>query len=175
MNVGIPTHLDGCLYRSRLEARWARFFGLLGWQYQYEPCDLSGWIPDFLILGRKHDTLAEVKPFSRGEEFDVERETICRAIEGTMPHRIVLLLGCTIFQRRETGEPQLGWFLDGDEAVFNRHGEWGFRAAWGSWRDCVTGEYDGNAHVVVPRWEDVWELWNQAGNDVQWNPGTRAA
>jgi hypothetical protein len=41
----------GRLYRSRLEARWAAFFDLLEWQHEYEPFDLAGWIPDFLLRG----------------------------------------------------------------------------------------------------------------------------
>ena len=48
---GIPTRHKGRQYRSRLEARWATFFDLLGWKYEYEPFDLDGWIPDFVLFG----------------------------------------------------------------------------------------------------------------------------
>ncbi len=65
----IPTVYRGRRYRSRLEARWAAFFDLLGWSHEYEPFDLSGWIPDFLLRGRwgAHTTaprqvLVEIKP-----------------------------------------------------------------------------------------------------------------
>jgi hypothetical protein len=44
-----PTMYNGRLYRSRLECRWAAFFDLLGWKYEYEPMDLNGWSPDFAI------------------------------------------------------------------------------------------------------------------------------
>ncbi len=48
-NSGIPTVYNGVQFRSRLEARWACFFDLCGWHWQYELADLAGWIPDFLI------------------------------------------------------------------------------------------------------------------------------
>lgn len=58
----IPTMYDGIQYRSRLEAKWGAFFGLLGWKFEYEPFELNGWIPDFLIHGCHHPILVEVKP-----------------------------------------------------------------------------------------------------------------
>jgi hypothetical protein len=47
--ANIPTIYNGVQFRSRLEAKWAAFFDLLGWHWHYEPLDLDGWIPDFLI------------------------------------------------------------------------------------------------------------------------------
>ena len=63
----IPTVYKGRNYRSRLEARWAAFFDLCGWEYEYEPCDLNGWFPDFRITYpngaySEKTVLAEVKP-----------------------------------------------------------------------------------------------------------------
>ncbi len=49
----IPTEYAGIRFRSRLEATWAAFFDLLHWKWQYEPFDLSGYIPDFVIDFRK--------------------------------------------------------------------------------------------------------------------------
>jgi hypothetical protein len=54
-----PTKYNGRLYRSRLEARWSAFFDLCKWKHEYEPFDLPGWSPDFLI---KDKTLVEIKP-----------------------------------------------------------------------------------------------------------------
>lgn len=59
---GIPTEYAGTTFRSRLEARWARFFDALGWHWEYEPFDADGYIPDFLILGRS-SLLIEIKPY----------------------------------------------------------------------------------------------------------------
>ena len=38
---GIPTLYNGIQFRSRLEAKWAAFFDLLGWEYEYEPSRLG--------------------------------------------------------------------------------------------------------------------------------------
>ena len=59
----INTWYKGRLYRSRLEARWAAFFDLCGWQFEYEPIDLDGWFPDFAVYGKDgKPTYIEVKP-----------------------------------------------------------------------------------------------------------------
>lgn len=58
---GVATVYKGITYRSRLEAKWACFFDLLGWPYEYEPFDLDGYIPDFAIMFKK-PLLVEVKP-----------------------------------------------------------------------------------------------------------------
>jgi hypothetical protein len=63
--AAIPTVYRGRRYRSRLEARWAAFFDLLGWQHEYEPFDLGSWSPDFLLT--EWNTLVEIKPIT---EFD---------------------------------------------------------------------------------------------------------
>ncbi|SJM69661.1 hypothetical protein [Gulosibacter sp. 10] len=48
---GIPTIYNGVRFRSRTEARWAALFDLIGWEYEYEPLDFDGYIPDFLVDG----------------------------------------------------------------------------------------------------------------------------
>lgn len=58
----IPTEYKGRRYRSRLEARWAAFFAMLEWPFEYEPYDLGEWSPDFLLKGSEVNVLVEVKP-----------------------------------------------------------------------------------------------------------------
>jgi hypothetical protein len=58
----IPTTYNGIRYRSRLEATWACFFDSLGWEHEYEPFDLDGYIPDFVLRFPKENVLVEVKP-----------------------------------------------------------------------------------------------------------------
>lgn len=58
----IPTHYNGINFRSRLEAKWARFFDLIGWSYEYEPVDLNGYIPDFVLKFAKMPIYVEIKP-----------------------------------------------------------------------------------------------------------------
>ena len=73
-----PTMYNGVQYRSRLEARWAAFFDLIGWQHEYEPIDLPGWSPDFRVVfpcghsecSGSHSLLVEVKPFFSVDQFD---------------------------------------------------------------------------------------------------------
>src|SRR4051794_36842200 len=74
----IPTRYRGRLFRSRLEARYAAFFDIVKWEWEYEPFDLEGWIPDFRVTipcGHSecsgcHTLLAEVKPYQTIEEFE---------------------------------------------------------------------------------------------------------
>lgn len=75
--AAIPTRYAGVLFRSRLEARYAAFFDLAGWAWEYEPFDLPGWVPDFLVrfpcghseCPPEHVILAEVKPYTTLDEF----------------------------------------------------------------------------------------------------------
>lgn len=65
-----PTLYKGIEFRSRLEARWAAFFDLLGWKWEYEPCDFDGWYPDFVLFGEKTYKFGEedVQPFEHDGE-----------------------------------------------------------------------------------------------------------
>jgi len=58
----IPTTYANVRFRSRLEARWAAFFDLVQWRWEYEPLDLDGYIPDFVIEFGNANRLVEVKP-----------------------------------------------------------------------------------------------------------------
>ena len=60
--AAIPTTYKGILFRSRLEATWAAFFDLCGWEWKYEPCDFNKWLPDFRITTSVCNVYAEVKP-----------------------------------------------------------------------------------------------------------------
>jgi hypothetical protein len=74
----IETRYNGYRFRSRLEARWAVFFDVMGWKYLYEPegFDLNGiwYLPDFYLPA--DDTWFEVKPsenLTREEEEKITR------------------------------------------------------------------------------------------------------
>lgn len=68
MAHAIPTEYRGIRFRSRLEAQWAAFFDLMCWRWHYEPIDLNGYIPDFIVDGTE-PILFEVKPIITVEEF----------------------------------------------------------------------------------------------------------
>lgn len=80
-----PTEYAGVLFRSKLEATWARFFDVIQLDWEYEPCELSGWIPDFLLDGW---WLAEVKPMPVMEGNDVSQTPFAKAVR---PFDTVLL------------------------------------------------------------------------------------
>lgn len=66
-NKGIPTEYGGVRFRSRVEARWAAFFDQLRWPWEYEPLDLDGYIPDFLLQFPYEPVVVEVKHEVRRE------------------------------------------------------------------------------------------------------------
>jgi len=75
--VAHPTKYAGVQFRSRLEARWAAFFDLKGWSWEYEPLDLKSWSPDFYVTAQdpveSFKGFAEVKPFVRSSQFDTQK------------------------------------------------------------------------------------------------------
>ena len=68
----IPIIYEGIQFRSKLEARWYIFMKKLGWNIAYEPEieGINGWIPDFLIIGKEHKILVDVKPIDRAKDWD---------------------------------------------------------------------------------------------------------
>lgn len=57
---------NGVVYRSRTEARWAKFFDLINVSHYYEPEGFSlksgYYLPDFLLKRGDYTCYAEVKP-----------------------------------------------------------------------------------------------------------------
>lgn len=197
---GIPTVLDAREYRSRLEARWAAFFGLLGWNFEYEPFDCNGWIPDFMLLGKRFwsseegrdmpanlpttQILVEIKPYVNLKDFDTKK--IMGSMRGT-PYwgKEILLLGSTIFEEYENSiGPALGWLGDFFPEEETEEGKGGYDFEWATFvlHDSLGFCHSLNSyhdrisgeycggHIPTPRWEDVRRLWNQAGNIVKWYP-----
>lgn len=154
----IPTTYAGVNFRSRLEARWAAMFDLLGLEWDYEPpIDLAGWIPDFSIATPVLPVYVEVKPkraaiplflpefpgyppYSYGDEFsDMEYDKARVHWENVQ----VLLLGMEI-----PNQCGIGCLLDCPSG----HDEWfGVFEAVGGY-----GPHKDN--------------WRKAGNMVQWMP-----
>ncbi len=102
----IPTTYAGVKFRSRLEARWAAFFDLIGWKWEYEPFDLDGWAPDFRVVAQKGSPiLVEVKPVSSG----AEPQDVAKIFQKCWSHyengTAILLLGF------ELNDTHMGWNL----------------------------------------------------------------
>jgi hypothetical protein len=169
--ASIKTMINGTLFRSRLEAKWATFFNLLGWKYEYEPYDLDGWIPDFVLLGAD-EILVEVKPYLALEDFDTSK--IFNAMQKTEKSlKEILLVGLSLHPSESFDGCSIGWLYDRncsfDQSVINHyHGNYGFIHSSGSWVDRITGLYDGDALLNIPTYNDILSIWKQAGNEVQW-------
>lgn len=140
-----PTRYEGVQFRSRLEARWAAYFDLIGWGWEYEPVDLNGWVPDFRLTlpptkthpdeyygvkyVRDHRPFVEIKPVESLGDFPLEK------IEASVGHAEteVLLLGVN---------PDFAW-----------------RVPDASWYDAMDlMGLGGRAQ------------WREAGNLTQWKP-----
>jgi hypothetical protein len=108
--AAIPTVYAARRYRSRLEARWAAFFDVMGWPSEYEPYDLGTWSPDFLLRSNPEGAtvLAEIKPIhDRDRVTCAKMEKAARASGWHRHGRALLLLGVSPW--REEGLICIGW------------------------------------------------------------------
>jgi hypothetical protein len=169
---GIRTTYAGTRFRSRLEARWAAFFDLVGWEWTYEPFDIEGWIPDFLIHGDK-PVLVEIGPcaslFEYRQKADKplryrDRPTVVLGISPiALPDQKAGLM-VNEFRDRGDGAPSGSapayWFLCSTCHLLT---------IFGDDVDRPCGHKLGAPHSAPPRW--LHDLWAQAGNAVQWRRG----
>jgi hypothetical protein len=183
--MAIPTMFDGVRTRSLLEAKWACFFTLLGWRWEYEPFELEGWIPDFLIhCETGQHILVDVKPFFEGDDdYEPIQKKIEHAINSTRyitwitaaapmsaesaaldypPENCVGRLG----RRCEGG----GWW--GTNAVIleptKNKSVYGLGESYeGWWGDHITGLY-GKYHYSPLKFDATRDIWKRACNEVQW-------
>ncbi len=181
----IPTRYRGHLYRSRLEAKWAAFFTLLGWQHEYEPVDFGTWSPDFAIKGADGPIYVEVKPITAYDQA-VGSKMATAAGE----HVLVGLTPMVALDGLENypGMPGFGWFapedgtLDGQpdpimggaaclSAIAAPGGDSiGLVSAWGSYRDRISGLYDGDHYLRSSFTVGGMQLlWGKACELVQWH------
>lgn len=144
----IPTTYAGVNFRSRLEARWAAFFDLAEIRWEYEPFDLEGWAPDFLLRTKVCNVLCEVKPVDLSDR--TETTAAYRKAEQYWRKYQILRLG--VFPS------------DGlrHNLIFGR----------------LMDEPDGVDYVwmdVIEELEvaDMDALWREAGNITQWSPPER--
>jgi hypothetical protein len=162
----------GVRFRSRLEARWAAFLDSLGWHWQYEPIDLHGYIPDFIVRFDWASLLIEVKPSVSIHELLEHRHKVeasgwdgevllvgsgIRDIEGPSP-----LAGVIAERERMDRDLEFQWsparlfrcLSCGSVSVLSEDYSWRCRSCG------VTEHHIG--HV------DLFHAWLRAGNRVQW-------
>ncbi len=186
----IPTVYGARQFRSRLEAKWASFFDLCGWQFEYEPFDLGEWSPDFLLLG---DTkvLVEVKPITALDQETAEKMN--RAATASQWDGELLLVGIAPLFAMDSGpydSPAIGWLgqLWPEDPQYNIKRHWNVERA----SACIapegfpdfaheTGSYTGRiygAHYKANQWPNnpdwLKRVWDRAANRVQWHKNKSA-
>jgi hypothetical protein len=184
--AGIPTMYAGVNFRSRLEARWAAMFNVLGIDWAYEPIDLPGWIPDF----RVGQWYCEVKPEISDDGLDKHVAKIQRSVDeylGADPSWLgVVMLGNTIRDDGHVGSAvtrNFGrwlWRHDDGEYAYPH----GIRPCEGCGRARLFGEHGLDLQLcgscldvppderprVRPVTLPLRALWNHCGNLVRWEP-----
>lgn len=167
-----PTIYRGLEFRSRIEATWAAFFDVCGWGWQYEPFDMSGWVPDFLLHFEK-PTLVEVKP-----TFDQCAESISLLRASFKDPKVELLVLGSGIRNGELKGFAIGWISEWVETEHAfalspiyvcggchkptiTHSEQSFRCR-------LSGCYDGDHYLSGGG--DFPALWNQACNATKFKP-----
>jgi hypothetical protein len=174
--ISIPTEYNCTRFRSRLEARWAAWFDLVGWRWDYEPTDMHGWCPDFVIYGALGHIFVEVKPEPIAEVFKADGSIWGKAIDERhiySNHVLLLGLGPVVMPIGLA----IGYCNDPDLFDSNCVGlALGQRAHQGTllgyahrdsgWYDRVTG-YPGDQSPACDQKAAI-EAWARAGTAVQW-------
>lgn len=171
----IPTTYKGVRFRSRLEARWAAFFDVVGWEWNYEPIDLNGWIPDFKIATVGDPLLVEVKP-AQSLADDCAQEAV-RDIARCIYRRpfSAVLVGLEPFT--VDGLTYVGWMpeVDGEHFTWDRAAIGTITGdqlcvchSSGSYRCRICGVDEGWVATMEPG--VLAECWAKACNVTQWRP-----
>jgi len=173
IHKAIPTTYAHTRFRSRLEARWAAWFDLAGWQWDYEPMDVDGWSPDFMIRGRS-PILVEVKPAAWIDGPRLSLDAFAKATKATGVDILLLGLGPIV----KDGFGYIGMCSDGDAGGFSAAvcqetylpaAHFGYCSDTQGFNDRLSGYYeggswDGRGHTLVE------PNWRRAGSLTQWSP-----
>lgn len=169
----IETRYNGILFRSRLEARWAAMFDLLGWRWTYEPTEFNGWIPDFAIQGNEV-VYVEVKPF---HSFPI---SLANELDQTGCEAEILLLGMhgPFMTRFGANRPMLGFLREMGNWSTAPLGLWkmeyGFCHDELSFTDRISGEHTGSWGDDVTE-DEASALWREACNRTRWMPNVQGS
>ena len=185
MTKGIPTVYQHMRFRSRLEAKWAKFFDLCGWRWSYEPFDLDGWIPDFAI-GDRLQTLVEIKPVMSVDEIDETTwSKLVRAAEDRAERGLsykIFVFGADPVQWLSSdiqcGAPPIGYTLGNCDIHFGwtegneLPGLCPMSGGWDSytWHNMLhkAGRVSGGWMVTMDARTMLMRYWREACNSTQW-------
>ena len=195
---GIPTMHNGIKYRSLLEAKWASFFTRMEWQFEYEPFEGNGYIPDFLIHG-DNPVLVEVKPAATRRELLGHTEKVERGLRDIW-NSDLLIVGVSPFVLPDAQRymPVIGLLgeaaerhyrvncdeFNSGEPLVERAWDWGSAEMFACTMCCPSapslshefmsftgrpcGHYDGDHHKGALLLTRIEQEWKRACNEVQW-------
>jgi hypothetical protein len=161
---GIETEYKGIMFRSRLEVRWAKFFDRMGWEWEYEPIDLNGYIPDF-ILKFKEPLLVEVKPEMDINQLNQYKDKLVNSgWKGPM-----MIVGATIWfdccqcclGRLLLNDKTNGYFFDNAILVKCIEKHYTIIEEFMSWACKVCGYYDGDHGFSKVEKDDIESIWRE--------------
>lgn len=190
--AGIPTTYRGTTFRSRLEARWAYLFDHLGIEWEYEPFDADGYIPDFALIGAD-PVLVEIKPAASLVDLVGPTQRVLEAVAAHW-HHDVLFVGLSPIITVSSVWPDLpvmgllrehadDWYEDDgafqvdpgwDLAIWNNCGKCGqisVRHESGSYQSRICGHKDGDHYASWDEWLDterVKRYWSEARDITRW-------
>ena len=171
----IPTIYNDILFRSRLEAKWAKVFDALNWKWEYEPIDLNGYIPDFVLQFYK-PIIVEVKPILQIDGF---HEFYSKILQSGWNGE-ALILGATLFKSYDWSEGliigKLNDHTEFSNAIFERCrncGSFSFFHETGGWECRINGCYEGDHYLSISDYHNkiIHDAWKKASNEVQWRKG----
>lgn len=172
--MALPTAYRGKFFRTRLSAEWAAFFDLLGWTWAYRPGRRGNWSPTFSLMAKGSPSgtvYVAVEPVQR---FSTTRYAWMLS-EQDDQHDLLVLGLSPCGSMTDFNGPRLGWIRDIElgvdagfqECAFHALGGPGFHGGWGSWRNRITGQYDGDAGAFTAP-VNIAATWAQAQLNVQW-------
>lgn len=150
----------------------------MGWQWQYEPLDLNGYIPDFILLFHK-PMLVEVKP----ELYLKDLHKHCKRIEDSGWDSEALIVGTDTFSSNcgdaaigivcEHVKPASGlgahWWSTALFHVCRKCKSWSFHHEDGGWNCRVSGCASGDHYIDNVDPEKLRRLFAEASRVVQYN------
>ncbi len=168
----LPTSYDGTNFRSRLEASWAAFFNLLGWNWEYEtPTAFGKWMPDFTLLFHDESRTerriyVEVKP---KKHFAAAIEKIEKS--GCEDPVLILADGPDGF-RADSERYFLGWYFHKGEmsrAIITMCNQQGLHLCKASDKRShhLCGQLD-QKRALFHEHRTLMDYWREAGNRNQW-------
>lgn len=185
--ASIETKYKGVTFRSRLEAHWAAFFDEMNWDWIYEPFDMNGWFPDFLISNNNHGkgTIpVEVKPFLLGENLieDLHEATKSKIRKANAQESLLVGIEPFIFQ----GDACIGHLINsdwnGDDYALVSHltftdkdfkkeyvpNHYDLYAHYGHYIFKFSREYDGDHHLSPVLYGPIIQKWHNAKTKVSY-------